>query len=434
MTTTRFKIGAWLSGLSALAMAGAAQAQLAPAGEQEMYITIEQKHVTNFQTWQQTASIPTSARFKLPVLETNEGIVLSRVPESKLPLIGEYMHSGTPICGGYFAFGTLEEAQKFLQQTKTAALNAQNFAVINYTVDNQAFVNPLLAQVSGTNIVSTITALSNNTVNRWFNGAPGRTSSMGIATRWRNLVTAAGRTDITVTTPACANCGMQPNVLLTIPGSDLASEVVVLGAHADSIAGRNTTAATRAPGADDDASGVATLTEALRVVLAANYRPRRTVQMYAYAAEEVGLRGSRDAAQKALAANTNVVGVLNLDLTAFRNPNASRSIYVLTDNVNASLTAFLRTLHTTYLAPTGLAQGDTACGYACSDHASWTQAGFPAAMYVEGTFAQTNQNIHSANDTVATSGGNAAVGTHTAKFAKLAIAFMAEVGKGGRGR
>jgi leucyl aminopeptidase len=104
---------------------------------------------------------------------------------------------------------------------------------------------------------------------------------------------------------------------------------------------------------------------------------------------------------------------------------------VLTDNVNVSLTAFLRQLHTTYLAPTGLAQGDTACGYACSDHASWTQAGFPAAMYVEGTFAQTNQNIHSANDTLAVSGGN---GTHAAKFARLAIAFMAEVAKGGRGQ
>ncbi|WP_370660982.1 M20/M25/M40 family metallo-hydrolase [Massilia cavernae] len=44
----------------------------------------------------------------------------------------------------------------------------------------------------------------------------------------------------------------------------------------------------KAPGADDDASGIAGLTEVLRVLAAGDYKPRRTIKLIAYAAEEVG--------------------------------------------------------------------------------------------------------------------------------------------------
>jgi leucyl aminopeptidase len=424
----RAVVSAWLGGLSTVAIVGAVHAQAAqPAESEDMYITLEDTHVEQFQRWQASNSAQArNERVKLPVLDSRDGISLSRVPASALPSLADYMHSKRAICGGYFAFNSLDEAQTFLEQGEAARLNAAALAVINYTVDNQAFVNPLLTQVSETRIRSTMLSLENDTPNRWFNGAPGRQAVLSIANRWRQI--AAARTDITVTTPSCTSCGMQPNVVLTIPGSDLPNEFVILGAHADTTIGSSTTAASRAPGSDDDASGVASLTEALRVAVAAGYRPRRTVQIMAYAAEEVGLRGSRSMAQSYRTANRNVVGVLNLDLTNFRNPSATRDVYVLTDNTNVALTAFLRELFSQYLARSGLTIGDTACGYACSDHASWTQAGFPAAAYLEGSFRQTNQNIHSTRDTLATAGGTA---RHSVNFARLALAFMAEVAKGG---
>ena len=71
----------------------------------------------------------------------------------------------------------------------------------------------------------------------------------------------------------------------------------MLGAHQDSVNGARATG--RAPGADDDASGVASLSEVIRVALANDYRPLRTVKFMAYAAEEVGLRGSADIAAAA---------------------------------------------------------------------------------------------------------------------------------------
>ena len=67
-----------------------------------------------------------------------------------------------------------------------------------------------------------------------------------------------------------------------------------------------------APGSDD-ATGVATLTETLRIALASGWKPKRTVKFMAYAAEEVGLRGSNAIAQQFKANGVNVVGVLQLD-------------------------------------------------------------------------------------------------------------------------
>ena len=67
---------------------------------------------------------------------------------------------------------------------------------------------------------------------------------------------------------------------------------MVLGGHLDSISNAGSGETMRAPGADDDASGIASMTEALRAMIASGYKPRRTIKMMGYAAEEVGLRGS----------------------------------------------------------------------------------------------------------------------------------------------
>jgi len=65
------------------------------------------------------------------------------------------------------------------------------------------------------------------------------------------------------------------------------------------------------------------------------------------------------------------------------------------------------------------------CGYACSDHASWTGHGFAASMPFESSFAHDNKAIHTANDTIATFGGTA---DHALKFSQLALAFAVELG------
>jgi hypothetical protein len=75
------------------------------------------------------------------------------------------------------------------------------------------------------------------------------------------------------------------NTIAEIPGTDLADEVVILGAHLD------TTAA--ATGATDNATGSAAMMEALRVIKSLGLQPRRTIRVALWGGEEHGLLGSR---------------------------------------------------------------------------------------------------------------------------------------------
>lgn len=87
------------------------------------------------------------------------------------------------------------------------------------------------------------------------------------------------------------------NVVGMLKGGDLAHEVVVLGAHYDSINLEDTGGS--APGVDDNGSGTALMLATARVLtgLGDKFRPRRSVMFVAFNAEEEGLVGSEHFAQ-----------------------------------------------------------------------------------------------------------------------------------------
>ena len=348
-------------------------------------------------------------------------LIVSRIEALNLGTVSSRIHTKQLRCGGFFAFATRAEADAFIR--KDRAVQSVRKALAAYTIDNQATVNPWLPQASTTNIYNTISTLSGYT-NRYYTSTTGKTSAEWIRTTWQGL--AGSRTDVTSELFACSTCSTQPSVILTIRGNELPNEVVVLGAHLDSInvsaGGSNTQVA---PGADDDASGIATLTEVIRVALASGWKPKRTVKFMGYAGEEVGLRGSNAIAQSFSTAGTNVVAVLQLDMTNYK-PTTGTDMRLITDYSNASLQTFLTNLFDTYLAPTGLTRGTYTCGYGCSDHASWTSAGYPSGMMFEGGGTSYFGNIHSASDTLANMSNSAANST---KFAKFGLAFLGEAAK-----
>ena len=300
----------------------------------------------------------------------------------------------------------------------------------SYTLDNQATVNRWLPQVQEQRIYDTINHLSSYR-NRYYASPFGKTSAEWIRSHWQSL--AVGRNDVTTELfTACSNCSTQPSVILTIEGWDLPNEVVVLGGHLDSINASNRNDLNQlAPGADDDASGIATLTETLRIALSEGWRPRRTVKFMGYAAEEVGLRGSNAIAQSFRSRGVNVVSVLQLDMTNYKS-GAVRDMNLIADYSNTDLKNFSITLFDTYLAPMGLTRGSVACGYACSDHASWTNAGYPAVMMFEaGRPNGGYPYIHTTSDTLASMGESA---QNSVKFAQFALAYLAETAKSADGR
>src|SRR5690606_33407391 len=76
-------------------------------------------------------------------------------------------------------------------------------------------------------------------------------------------------------------------------------------------------------------------------------------------------------------------------------------------------------------------RGTETCGYACSDHASWTAAGYPAGMMFEaGDPAGYFPYIHSPFDTLANMGESA---QNSVKFAQFGLAFLGEMAKTAHG-
>uniref|UniRef100_A0A8H8CL36 Peptide hydrolase n=1 Tax=Psilocybe cubensis TaxID=181762 RepID=A0A8H8CL36_PSICU len=85
--------------------------------------------------------------------------------------------------------------------------------------------------------------------------------------------------------------------------------VVVIGAHQDST---NLWPFLPAPGADDDGSGTVTILESYRALIAADFRPTRTIEFHWYSAEEGGLLGSQAIAKDYEDRSINVIAMSQL--------------------------------------------------------------------------------------------------------------------------
>jgi Iap family predicted aminopeptidase len=110
------------------------------------------------------------------------------------------------------------------------------------------------------------------------------------------------------------------NVLAVLRGSDpqLARQYVVLGAHYDHV-GRDAEGRIW-NGADDNASGVAAVLEIAEALGAAAHRPKRSIVLAAWGAEERGLVGSRAFAANPPIPMQDVVAYLNLDMISRNDP------------------------------------------------------------------------------------------------------------------
>jgi leucyl aminopeptidase len=211
----------------------------------------------------------------------------------------------------------------------------------------------------------------------------------------------------------------QNTIIVRIDGSSEDTGVVIISAHQDST---NIWPFLDAPGADDDGSGSVTILEAYRALIASDYRPLRPVEFHWYSAEEGGLLGSQAVASDYADRAVNVVAMSQFDMTAWVKRGTQEEVGVITDFTDSRLTEFNKKLVDTYL---DIPYAETKCGYACSDHASWQKAGYPAIFTIESKFENSNHFIHSTNDRIDVSDEFSFV--HMLEFAKLAVAFAVEL-------
>jgi len=108
------------------------------------------------------------------------------------------------------------------------------------------------------------------------------------------------------------------NVIATLEGSSASDSVSIIGAHYDDItSGGNPF--DLAPGANDNASGVAVALETARVIRKNSFTPNETIKFIAFGAEEQGLIGSSDYVKKAYARGEKIRFMLNNDMVAYEN-------------------------------------------------------------------------------------------------------------------
>jgi len=288
------------------------------------------------------------------------------------------------------------------------------FLYFDRTPGHQEEVNKLLPELSAANIISSIETLS-VIQNRYYKGTLGLQAARWIYDRFVEY--ASNRTDVTV--ELVQHSFAQPSVVARVTGNGPHSgETLIVGGHEDSLSGWGGNANMRAPGADDNASGVATVLEVFRVIAQSGFKPDRTVEFIAFAGEEAGLLGSQAIAQAYKKDNRQIAGMFNLDMTMF--PGTEKNIAFVTDNADPYLTSFVKMLIDEYVK---IPWVNTRCGYGCSDHASWTRAGYPSVYPFEAPDKEYNPHIHTTDDTLKWLDTD--FGMH---YAKLALAYAIEVG------
>ena len=195
------------------------------------------------------------------------------VSEEQLDELDRSRHETFKLGVGYFDITDFQEPV-----TPVPRFNSKRMAFPT-GAQFQSVVTPLLAAVSPSIVSSTIQALSAFT-NRYYTTTTGVQSAQYLRDLMQGYADKAGRSD--------ANCSLfthswqQPSVVCRIEGQGtLADEVIVTGAHLDSINSRAVPNGV-APGADDDASGVASFVETFRILLESGFRPLRSIEFVGY--------------------------------------------------------------------------------------------------------------------------------------------------------
>lgn len=237
------------------------------------------------------------------VTETRNNRSVVRIDPGLEEFLQQAIHDNHHRCGGYKAFDT-----------------------------QQAALDPALNMVDASNILSTINWMQKQG-NRHYQSAAG--AAQVLKTQWQGYAT---RPDFSVET--VNHAWLQDSVIATITGVSKPDEVIVIGGHLSSINAANVNAA---PGADDNASGIAVASEILRVMLASGFKPQRTIKFIGYAAEKVRLRGPREIAEDMVDdPDLDVIAALQFDMTRFS--GLAQAMYFFSDYVSTDLTDDMKLL------------------------------------------------------------------------------------------
>ncbi|KAF3767911.1 Zn-dependent exopeptidase [Cryphonectria parasitica EP155] len=316
--------------------------------------------------------------------------------------------------------------QRFMDITDTqylgaSRLNAQSSVVFPAKVAFQDEVKPLLKNLSKTNMHDNLEKFTSFHT-RYYKSDYGKQSSEWLLQQIKDIIHESGVESIYA--EPFPHSWQQSSIIATIPGQT--NSTVVVAAHQDSI-NLWLPSILAAPGADDDGSGTVTILEAFRVFLTSdavqNGELENTVEFHWYSAEEGGLLGSQAIFADYERNGRDIKAMLQQDMTGFvqRTVDAGKpeSVGVIVDYVDKKLTEFIKKIIVEYC---DIPFVETKCGYACSDHASASKAGYPSAFVIESAFEDSDNHIHSTDDVLKYLSFD-----HMLQHAKMTLAFTYEL-------
>jgi len=182
------------------------------------------------------------------------------------------------------------------------------------------------------------------------------------------------------------------NVIAVQTGTVYPNEYIVCGAHYDSFVFYNYD---NCPGADDNATGIATVLEMARIL--SQYEIERSVIYCCFSAEEVGLYGSAAYASRCQQQGMNLLGYFNIDMSGYLKPGTEIHIDLIHPSTANPLANFLKNVNDVYfqiplISRPNLSGGD-------SDHTSFNQKGFMGIWTFE-DWNNCSPHIHTINDVI----------------------------------
>ena len=215
--------------------------------------------------------------------------------------------------------------------------------------------------------------------------------------------------------------GSSGNVIAIQYGTLYPDEYIVCGAHYDTY--NSSQDFNHAPGADDNATGVASIIEAARIL--SQYEMERSIIYCAWAAEEIGLVGSQYYAEDAASDEMDILGYFNLDMTGYLDPTQEFKFVLHYSHNSELLRDYYINIANTYYPGIPIQMTFSSWG---SDYASFANNGYMGVSQNE-DWSHANPHYHSPTDLIGPSVNNfeqveTYAGLNLASVASLANSLM----------
>lgn len=295
------------------------------------------------------------------------------------------------------------------------AVAQRDFPVV--TEENET-IRQMMNQVSMDSLLATVQHLQDYG-GRYFNTTEAYAASDWIASKMAALGLEVEQQDFNVSGSWVGSGPSAPNVIGIQRGTLYPDTYVVCGSHFDSFTWDAMSGSNIAPGADDNATGVASVLESARIMT--QYEFEYSIIYCAYGAEELGLYGSAAYASRCSQQGMDIIGYFNNDMNGYLNPGDEIHIDLIYPNSVAAIGDYYMNVANIYFPEMQVRHVNFNSGD--SDHTSFNNNGY-MGIYPFEDYQNYSPYIHTTNDLIGTSVNSWEM---SQRYCRMNIGCLAEI-------